>query len=104
MKSFSFIVIIMLDEPSDADLVAPPEEFLCVGCTTRITDRWFYKTQEGTWHSDCLRCAECQLPLEEKCFAKHGHLYCREDYFRWVILFLQRFNCCRIPTRLQTIC
>lgn len=54
----------------------------CVGCGQRITERWFSKTQEGSWHSACLRCVECHLPLEEKCFAKHGHLYCKDDYYR----------------------
>ncbi|KAK8754166.1 hypothetical protein OTU49_014166 [Cherax quadricarinatus] len=58
------------------------EEVVCVGCRGRITERWFSKTQEGVWHSACLRCWECHQPLEEKCFAKHGHLYCRDDYFR----------------------
>ncbi|XP_069182582.1 LIM/homeobox protein Lhx2 isoform X1 [Procambarus clarkii] len=58
------------------------EEVVCVGCGGRITERWFSKTQEGVWHSACLRCWECHQPLEEKCFAKHGHLYCRDDYFR----------------------
>ncbi|KAL7648911.1 UNVERIFIED_CONTAM: hypothetical protein RMT77_000845 [Armadillidium vulgare] len=73
----------MLDDPEgEIGDVPPPEEFICCGCGGRITDRWFYKTQEGLWHSACLRCAECNLPLEEKCFAKHGHLYCRDDYFR----------------------
>ncbi|XP_066940271.1 LIM/homeobox protein Lhx9-like isoform X2 [Macrobrachium rosenbergii] len=69
----------MLDRQEDSVV---QEEVICVGCGGRITERWFSKTQEGVWHSDCLRCWECHQPLEEKCFAKHGHLYCREDYFR----------------------
>ena len=73
----------MLDEVADDDPSHHHhEDCICIGCGLRISERWFYKTQEGNWHSACLRCAECHLPLEEKCFAKHGHLYCREDYFR----------------------
>ena len=71
----------MLDQPPEEES-SSMEEVVCIGCGGRITDRWFYKTQEGTWHSACLRCSECHLPLEEKCFSKHGHLYCREDYYR----------------------
>ena len=67
---------------SAAGVPHPEDCVSCIGCGLRITERWFCKTQEGAWHNSCLRCVECQVPLEDKCFTKHGHLYCRDDYYR----------------------
>jgi hypothetical protein len=35
------------------------------------------------WHSDCLKCCECNKLLDSKYFETSGRLYCRNDYLAY---------------------
>lgn len=54
----------------------------CGGCHELILDRFILKVLEGTWHAKCLQCSECHVQLNEKCFARNGSLFCKEDFFK----------------------
>ena len=58
------------------------EVSFCAGCNQVISDRYYLMAVKKKWHSSCLRCAECQLPLESlhTCYHKDGNIYCRQDY------------------------
>ena len=40
------------------------------------------KVEDQLLHIKCLRCADCNAKLAEKCFSRDGRVYCREDFFR----------------------
>ncbi|XP_037777885.1 LIM/homeobox protein Lhx3-like isoform X3 [Penaeus monodon] len=54
----------------------------CAGCSEAILDRFILKVLERTWHSRCLKCADCGAQLTDKCFARNQQVYCKEDFFR----------------------
>ncbi len=54
----------------------------CAGCTEPILDRFILKVLERPWHSRCLKCADCQVHLSDKCFSKGDKVYCKDDFFR----------------------
>ncbi|XP_021919662.1 LIM/homeobox protein Lhx9-like isoform X2 [Zootermopsis nevadensis] len=60
------------------------EAAVCDGCGGRITDRYYLVTVDRQWHSACLKCCECKLPLDSQvsCFVKDGNIYCKEDFYR----------------------
>ncbi|XP_049829164.1 LIM/homeobox protein Lhx2-like [Schistocerca gregaria] len=60
------------------------EASCCAGCGARICDRYFLLAADRQWHSACLRCCDCKLPLasELTCFSRDGNIYCKEDYYR----------------------
>jgi hypothetical protein len=41
---------------------------------TSVLNKW--------WHENCLRCVDCQRQLADTCYARNGHTYCREDFYR----------------------
>ncbi|EEC05712.1 lhx4, putative [Ixodes scapularis] len=47
-----------------------------------ILDRFILKVLERSWHARCLKCADCQAQLANKCFARNGHVYCKDDFFK----------------------
>ena len=57
----------------------------CAGCGEAITDRYYLTTVEQCWHVHCLLCVDCHRPLDTQmsCYAKDGHIYCKEDYYRY---------------------
>ncbi|KAL3872016.1 hypothetical protein ACJMK2_039987 [Sinanodonta woodiana] len=57
---------------------------ICAGCGCRILERYFLYAADKQWHVHCLRCADCKLSLDTEltCFAREGHIYCKEDYYR----------------------
>ncbi|XP_054275657.1 LIM/homeobox protein Lhx9-like [Macrosteles quadrilineatus] len=57
---------------------------LCAGCHTRIQDRFYLLAVDRQWHLGCLQCCECKIPLDSEltCFARHGNIYCKDDYYR----------------------
>ncbi|XP_032527145.2 protein apterous-like isoform X2 [Danaus plexippus] len=69
-------------EPPDEP--APPAEDACAGCGARITDRYYLLALERRWHTPCLRCCECKMPLdsEQRCYARDSNIFCKNDYFR----------------------
>lgn len=54
----------------------------CNACNTTIYDRHMSKTSPDNkiWHSNCLKCCECNQLLDSKYFETRGRLYCRNDY------------------------
>ncbi|XP_037033335.1 LIM/homeobox protein Lhx3 isoform X2 [Bradysia coprophila] len=54
----------------------------CGGCHELILDRFILKVLERTWHAKCLKCSECHAQLNDKCFARNGHLFCKDDFFK----------------------
>lgn len=56
----------------------------CAGCGGRIHDRFYLLAVDRQWHSSCLKCSECKLPLDSEltCFSRDGNIYCKEDYYR----------------------
>ncbi|KAF7989887.1 hypothetical protein HCN44_008561 [Aphidius gifuensis] len=58
---------------------------LCVGCGGWINDQWILRVAPDLeWHAACLKCAECQQFLDERCtcFVRDGKTYCKRDYTR----------------------
>ncbi|XP_035914833.1 LIM/homeobox protein Lhx3 isoform X3 [Anopheles stephensi] len=54
----------------------------CGGCHELILDRFILKVSDRTWHAKCLQCSECRVQLNEKCFARNGQLFCKDDFFK----------------------
>ncbi|KAG8229202.1 hypothetical protein J437_LFUL001074 [Ladona fulva] len=54
----------------------------CGGCRGLILDRFILKVLDRTWHARCLKCGDCAAPLTDKCFAREGHVFCKEDFFK----------------------
>ena len=54
----------------------------CGGCHELILDRFILKVLERTWHAKCLQCSECHAQLNDKCFARNGLLFCKDDFFK----------------------
>lgn len=54
----------------------------CNACNQTIYDRHMFKTSPDNkfWHSECLKCCECNKPLDSRYFETSGRLYCRNDY------------------------
>ncbi|XP_018906432.1 LIM/homeobox protein Lhx4 isoform X2 [Bemisia tabaci] len=55
----------------------------CGGCQELILDRFILKVLERTWHARCLKCSECGGQLSDKCFARNGMVFCKEDFFKY---------------------
>ncbi|XP_076316401.1 LIM/homeobox protein Lhx3-like isoform X1 [Tachypleus tridentatus] len=54
----------------------------CAGCNQPIVDRFILKVLDRPWHANCLKCAECQVQLNDKCFSRNGEVFCKEDFFK----------------------
>lgn len=54
----------------------------CNACNGVILDKLMAKTSPDNkiWHSNCLKCSECNMLLDAKYFETSGRLYCRNDY------------------------
>lgn len=59
---------------------------VCAGCNQHIADRFILKVLERHWHSKCLKCDDCRTQLADKCFNRGDSFYCKEDFFKWVLL------------------
>ncbi|EOB01571.1 LIM/homeobox protein Lhx4, partial [Anas platyrhynchos] len=59
-----------------------PEIPQCAGCNQHILDKFILKVLDRHWHSSCLKCADCQMQLADRCFARAGSVYCKEDFFK----------------------
>uniref|UniRef100_A0A8B9IYD8 LIM homeobox 4 n=2 Tax=Psittaciformes TaxID=9223 RepID=A0A8B9IYD8_9PSIT len=53
----------------------------CAGCNQHILDKFILKVLDRHWHSSCLKCADCQMQLADRCFSRAGSVYCKEDFF-----------------------
>ena len=57
----------------------------CAACGRDIADRFLLYAMDRYWHTGCLRCSACQVPLADlgsTCFARAGMTLCRNDYIR----------------------
>nr|XP_033772474.1 LIM/homeobox protein Lhx4 [Geotrypetes seraphini] len=54
----------------------------CAGCNQHILDKFILKVLDRHWHTSCLKCADCQIQLAERCFSRAGSVYCKEDFFK----------------------
>ncbi|XP_077878544.1 LIM/homeobox protein Lhx4 isoform X7 [Ictidomys tridecemlineatus] len=65
-------------------LVAPAQTEIpqCAGCNQHILDKFILKVLDRHWHSSCLKCADCQMQLADRCFSRAGSVYCKEDFFK----------------------
>lgn len=54
----------------------------CAGCNQHILDKFILKVLDRHWHSSCLKCADCQMQLADRCFSRAGNVYCKEDFFK----------------------
>ena len=79
-----------LAPPSSGVTAEADQPPLCAGCRLRIEDKFYLSAVDVKWHSACLKCAECGVELETQssCFERDGHIYCKEDYRRWVLTYL----------------
>lgn len=70
-------------------VTAAADHVTCAGCNGRITDRYYLMAVDKKWHAACLTCYECMVTLDSDltCFVKDGNIYCRDDYYRSVILY-----------------
>lgn len=57
----------------------------CNACNRTIYDRLMSKTSPDNkiWHSECLKCCECNQLLDSKYFETSGRLYCRNHYLTY---------------------
>ena len=57
----------------------------CAGCGCVIHDRYYLFAVDRQWHVHCLKCSQCKTPLDSEltCFSRDGHIYCKEDYYRY---------------------
>ncbi|KAM6398342.1 LOW QUALITY PROTEIN: LIM/homeobox protein Lhx4 [Pluvialis apricaria] len=55
----------------------------CAGCNQHILDKFILKVLDRHWHSSCLKCADCQMQLADRCFSRAGRrLLQRSDFFK----------------------
>lgn len=68
--------------PDDRQLLEEPPS--CAGCSFRIVDKFYLSALDSKWHTLCLKCSECSMPLElqSKCYERDGLILCKEDYLR----------------------
>ena len=62
---------------------------LCYGCGGHIQDRFYLLALDKKWHTGCLRCGTCKIPLDapKTLFTKYGQIFCKEDYHRSVLAY-----------------
>lgn len=63
----------------------PPQ---CGSCLKMITGRYKMQINNEFYHETCVVCTMCGIRLTEKCFAKDRELYCRTDYYRYVLFLV----------------
>lgn len=54
----------------------------CAGCRKPIRDKFIFSVIEQHWHQDCVKCSDCSLKLNERCYTFEGKLFCKLDYWR----------------------
>lgn len=57
----------------------------CAGCEKPILDKFLSNVSERPWHVNCVRCFDCGQALNDKCLSREGKLFCRDDFFKWVM-------------------
>ncbi|XP_015592628.1 LIM/homeobox protein Lhx3 isoform X2 [Cephus cinctus] len=70
------------DTPSRSPIEEKPSIPKCGGCQETIMDRYVLRVLERCWHARCLTCRDCGARLTNKCFARNGHVFCKDDFFK----------------------
>lgn len=58
-----------------------PSPIGCAHCRMPIKDRFIFNVIEQNYHQSCIRCVDCSLNLNDKCYIFDGKLYCRQDFW-----------------------
>ena len=63
---------------------------VCAGCHLPIRERQYLSAIDADWHTTCLVCSVCQISLDSHptCYVKDSRIYCKQDYFRSVVILL----------------
>jgi len=63
---------------------------VCFGCGISIDDPYYLMMVNQSWHFSCLKCSDCGILLEQekRCFTKNGQIFCKDDYIKYVFLYL----------------
>ncbi|XP_074601328.1 LIM/homeobox protein Lhx1-like [Brevipalpus obovatus] len=80
--------------PTGISLQSSKTMLSCAGCEQPIRERYLDKIEHRTFHINCVLCSVCKIKLTDKCYARDGKLFCKED-------FLRRFGtkctgCCQV--------
>lgn len=55
----------------------------CARCQEVIKDRFIFSVVNLKYHQDCLKCADCSIKMNDRCFTKQdGKFYCKRDFWR----------------------
>ncbi|XP_058245049.1 LIM/homeobox protein Lhx4 [Hemibagrus wyckioides] len=82
MKMMQSAAVLSSESAVKPDMLVPLQQVPeCAGCNQRILDKFVCKVQDLHWHSSCLRCAECEELLSDRCYCRGGHVYCREHFY-----------------------
>ncbi|MCJ8734595.1 hypothetical protein PDJAM_G00237160 [Pangasius djambal] len=91
MKMMQSAAVLPSESAVKPDMLVPLQQVPeCAGCSQRILDKFVCKVQDLHWHSTCLRCAECDELLSDRCYCRGGHVYCREHFYTVVRVDVQR--------------
>jgi hypothetical protein len=69
------------------------QQRLCAKCSKPILDEYLTIVMDQCWHEKCLQCSDCGMQLTGTCYARHGNIYCREDFYRYVHTIVVWFYC-----------
>lgn len=61
----------------------------CAGCEKPIMDQYLLNVLDRAWHVECVRCFDCRAALQDKCFSREAKLFCRNDFFRYVSIYVR---------------
>uniref|UniRef100_A0AC35FC28 LIM zinc-binding domain-containing protein n=1 Tax=Panagrolaimus sp. PS1159 TaxID=55785 RepID=A0AC35FC28_9BILA len=69
---------------------------ICEFCGIPISAKTLLVVEGKNFHEACLRCYECGIQLDEKCYYRDGAMLCKNDY-------LQKYTqqCCRCLTSIK---
>lgn len=63
----------------------------CAACDKPILDKFIFNVLNRTYHQKCIKCYDCKLNLNDKCYTKYItnndnndeiRLYCKDDFFK----------------------
>ncbi|XP_017792599.1 PREDICTED: LIM/homeobox protein Lhx3 [Habropoda laboriosa] len=72
-----------IETPSCFPIKDEPSIPKCGGCQEAILDKYVLRVLERCWHARCLTCRDCGARLTDKCFARNGHVFCKDDFFKY---------------------
>ena len=56
-------------------------QILCHFCGKAIQDKFVTTVLDRSWHAECVKCSECGVQLDQKCFAREGKIFCKQDFY-----------------------